>query len=685
VNFHNCTRFAAYYVAKYEGVTNAPNWGNAGEWGRQINHDNVHAMGYPLSSAPRVGDVAWKDSGGDGSSGHVAIVLSVGSGTVVVAEDNYYLPGIDTSTGYARVLQYKTNWFSGFIHIKPPAPPTQPGAPTATGTASNSITLSWPAVATASGYHIQYSTAAKPTAKQWVRAADSGAPSSTIGGLTFGTSYLFQVQAFNPTGPSPWSGWSNRVTTISKPAQPRAPTATSTASNSITLSWPAVGMAAGYHIQYSKVAKPTAQQWVRAADSASPSTTLSGLAFGTSYLFQVQAFNAAGASLWSGWSNRVSTLSTPAQPGTPTATSTGSNSIALSWPAVAGAAGYHIQYSTAAKPTAQQWVRAADSGAPSTTIGGLAFGTSYLFQVQTFNAAGASSWSGWSNRVSTLGTPAQPAAPRATVQNYTWITVSWPAAPGAASYQVQYATKSNPGNSDWTLAGSTSALSVSYNTAGAVGFRIFQVRALNNAGNSTWSGWSNGVTTSNVPVYAPGQPGKPSAGTPSTTQVSVSWPGVPGATSYELQWTHKKSPGNSDWSYWGSTGGTSVVIGVTTGQSFMFQVRARNSGGASSWSQWSNWVFTSVAVTVSQYASGGDSGHTCPDDSCKSGQTYPANHTIWIRCWVTGKNIQMPKQWGGSWTTVWDLASDGLYYTDAWLHTGSNNPIVPACDSGDVI
>jgi hypothetical protein len=116
----------------------------------------------------------------------------------------------------------------------------------------------------------------------------------------------------------------------------------------------------------------------------------------------------------------------------------------------------------------------------------------------------------------------------------------------------------------------------------------------------------------------------------------------------------------------------------------MFQVRAVNSGGTSSWSQWSNWVFTTVAVTVSQYATTGDSGHTCANNSCQAGTAYPANHTVWIRCYVQGQNIQEPSQWGGGWETAWDLASDGLYYSDAWLHTGSNNPVVPACDAGDV-
>lgn len=193
-------------------------------------------------------------------------------------------------------------------------------------------------------------------------------------------------------------------------------------------------------------------------------------------------------------------------------------------------------------------------------------------------------------------------------------------------------------------------------------------------------GWPTDFIHIKDMVAPPGQPGKPNATTPSPTEIVVSWPGVSGATSYQLQWTHKQNPGSTDWTYWGATSSTSVAIPVTTGQSFMYQVRAVNSGGNSSWSQWSNWVFTTVQVKVSQYATGGVSGHTCDSNSCKTGPTrYGA---IWIRCYETGPSINGPTQTGKK-STAWDLASDGYYYTDAWLQTGSNNPVVPSCDSGD--
>jgi hypothetical protein len=42
---------------------------------------------------------------------------------------------------------------------------------------------------------------------------------------------------------------------------------------------------------------------------------------------------------------------------------------------------------------------------------------------------------------------------------------------------------------------------------------------------------------------------------------------------------------------------------------------------------------------------------------------------------VTGQSITGPYNT----TTIWDLADDGLHYTDAWLWTGTNGPAVPHC------
>ncbi len=80
-------------------------------------------------------------------------------------------------------------------------------------------------------------------------------------------------------------------------------------------------------------------------------------------------------------------------------------------------------------------------------------------------------------------------------------------------------------------------------------------------------------------------------------------------------------------------------------------------------------------VTVVSQATGGDSGHTGPSNSYAAGPTHAAGSAIQIACYVTGESITGP--YGTE--NIWDLGTDGYYYADAWLWTGSNGPVVPAC------
>jgi hypothetical protein len=80
-------------------------------------------------------------------------------------------------------------------------------------------------------------------------------------------------------------------------------------------------------------------------------------------------------------------------------------------------------------------------------------------------------------------------------------------------------------------------------------------------------------------------------------------------------------------------------------------------------------------VTIDSHATGGVSGHTGQANSYATGPTRGANSPIWIVCYVNGQSITGPYDT----TIMWDLSDDGLYYTDAWLYTGTNGPAVPAC------
>ena len=149
--------------------------------------------------------------------------------------------------------------------------------------------------------------------------------------------------------------------------------------------------------------------------------------------------------------------------------------------------------------------------------------------------------------------------------------------------------------------------------------------------------------------------------------------------------------GNGAWQAGPSApaGATSVSVGgLKTGTTYTFQVGASNAKGT----RWSAYLTVKTAsaptpapaptgyntgrkVTVVSQATGGDSGHRGPANSYPAGPTHAAGSPIYIVCYVNGQSIAGP--YGTE--TAWDLGDDGYYYSDAWLWTNSNSPVVPAC------
>jgi hypothetical protein len=120
---HNCTNYAAYRLVR-NGVDAGylTGHGNAYEWGSQ-----AQAHGVAVDSTPAVGSIAWwpANTGGAGSTGHVAYVEQVGAGYILVSEDNY---GGDF---YWKRMSPGGYYPPSFIHFKDVAPPSTGTPPSA--------------------------------------------------------------------------------------------------------------------------------------------------------------------------------------------------------------------------------------------------------------------------------------------------------------------------------------------------------------------------------------------------------------------------------------------------------------------------------------------------------------------------------------------------------------------------
>lgn len=108
----NCTSFAAWRLNSANGVDFDNNykspdrrWGNAKTWGT-----TAKKAGIKVDNVPRVGSIAWRDTG---TYGHVAWVAKVnGDGTIVIEEYNTSVKG-----GYSTSTQW-SDAYTGFIHVK---------------------------------------------------------------------------------------------------------------------------------------------------------------------------------------------------------------------------------------------------------------------------------------------------------------------------------------------------------------------------------------------------------------------------------------------------------------------------------------------------------------------------------------------------------------------------------------
>jgi Domain of unknown function (DUF4082)/Bacterial Ig domain/Fibronectin type III domain/Lysyl oxidase len=200
-----------------------------------------------------------------------------------------------------------------------PEPVIAPGQPTNVSATAGpqSATVTWSAPSSG-GAVTQYIITPYIGSTAQPATTVTGSPpatSTTINGLTGGTSYTFTVQASNSAGSGPTSAPSNAVTPTA-PTAPSAPTEVqATAGNgSATVTWtaPANGGSPITSYTVTPYNGSTAQPATTVTGSPpATSTTINGLTNGTSYTFTVTATNTIGAGPSSSPSNAVTPSAPP--------------------------------------------------------------------------------------------------------------------------------------------------------------------------------------------------------------------------------------------------------------------------------------------------------------------------------------------------------------------------------------
>jgi len=467
-----------------------------------------------------------------------------------------------------------------------PAAPTPLTVPSTSNTGGAS--LSWGVADLATRYVVEQSS---DGGTSWADIYNDSGTSTMVSGLANGN-YLFQVQACNTYGCSPWTAGSATLVVTNPPTTaPTVSTPTNSATGNFTVSWTAVSAATSYTLQE----RINSGGWATIQTSSATSKAISGKVNG-SYGYQVQACNIGGCGPWSSVGT-TAVLLPPALPASITVPSTSNGSIAVSWAASTTATSYTLQQ----KLGSGSWVTVYTGATTSSTRTVTASG-SYTYQVQACNASGCSAYKASSAVTVTLPPASGPSLTVPASSTTGSYTVSWSAVSGATSYTLQEQVNGGA----WATIQTSSAISkaISGKGNGTYGYRA---QACNVGGCGPWSAIASiGVTL--IPATPTGLSGTiwvfsgdalSSAGTsagsvdgalaktnstllpnssPDTYELDAAWSASGGATSYNVQYCR------SGICLTKTTTSNYISSIPVNGTNYIISVRACNVAGCSAYS-----------------------------------------------------------------------------------------------------
>jgi hypothetical protein len=206
-------------------------------------------------------------------------------------------------------------------------------------------------------------------------------------GLSSGTTYFYRVNAANTGGTSGFAGPVSATTLPLAPAAPSNLRFTLRNTSRLDLLWDDNSSnEQGFLVQSSLDGITYSTLETTAANT--PEYSARGLNVGTTYFFQVAAFNAGGTSAFSGATSWQTLPNAPAIPSNFTANSVSTSQIDLSWTDVTGENGYQLDLST--NGTNYSGLTTLGPNVVSYSHTGLNSETTYWYRISAFNIGGTS-------------------------------------------------------------------------------------------------------------------------------------------------------------------------------------------------------------------------------------------------------------------------------------------------------
>lgn len=441
-----------------------------------------------------------------------------------------------------------------------------------------SISLSWNAVAGASGYVLER----KSPDGNYSQISSQSTTTYTDPSLSFDTPFSYRLKATNGPISSPWV-----EQTLTTPTQSPINFAVAEATpTSLTLTWDPISGATGYRLE--RANGSNLSTWTLrplSAGSLPNRYTDTDIQPAASYTYRLSALNAGGAS------QTVSLSFSNLAPGnfqaqSPANQSGSGRNINLSWEAASGATGYALQRRIGSGAF-EDLAGASNLSTLSYTDSTVTTGTSYTYRIRALTDKGFGPWVE-SNSLTTSGTAVTPGAPTnlsATASsNPKQINLTWeaPTPNNATGYSIQRSTGNSGSFSSIGTSISTGFTDSTLEWGTAYSYRVV---ANNAAGNSPASNTATAST-----LAAPGAPTGFVGSPTSATSINLSWSaptsgGTPSGYQIERRIYSSNDPGTIL-----SINGTSYTNTVLTANtSYTFTLTALNPAGSS----------TPVSVVVS--------------------------------------------------------------------------------------
>jgi len=270
----------------------------------------------------------------------------------------------------------------------------------------------------------------------------------------------------------------------------------------------------------------------------------------------------------------------PSQPISPT----------LSWNAVSGATSYGVQVSTdvffGSLVSSQTGL-----GSTSASLSSLAPNTTYFWRASASDAGGSSNWGAtWSFTTGVLASvPVLSSPTNGALNQPITISLAWGTSTNALSYGIRVSTGSDFATTVSSQASLTSSGSMVNGLINGMTY-YWQANAVASLGASSWSNaWS--FTTVLVPptLSSPANNGSASA-----ANLSLSWVGEPGVSSYAVQVSTASDFGSTIFGQAGLSATGIAVSGAVVGTTYYWEVNATGAGGTTAWS--AVWSFQASAL-----------------------------------------------------------------------------------------